>query len=151
MLKNVFCPEMFQVNDSFINLSMHIAPNTKDCITCVLDGAVASLWQPCLNWDQWALPSPHVLKLCFLPLLHTNHNVVPLNTASFAESWTAEVLRRSPILSWLRIMFFNRRLLPIVIAFVTFKIISLSAQIVAQVTIECQDSAGNYFGYSWIG
>ena len=68
MLKNVFCLERFQMNDSFINLAMHIAPNTKDCITCVLDGAVASLWQPCLNWDQWALPSPHVLKLCFLPL-----------------------------------------------------------------------------------
>ena len=58
---------------SFINysynygtISMHIAPNTKDCITCVLDGAITSLWQPCLNWDQWALPSPHVLKMRFL-------------------------------------------------------------------------------------
>ena len=79
-------------------------------------------------------------------------------------------------------MFFNRRCLSIVLAFVTFKIISLSAQIVAKVTIECrakiifantlfinilemdakmgtehesmggfEDSAGNYFGYSWIG
>ena len=78
---------------------MHIAPHTRDCVTCILDGAIAGLWQPCLNWDQWALPSPHVLKLCFLPLLHTNHIVVRLNTALFAESWTAEVLRRSPILS----------------------------------------------------
>ena len=74
---------------------MHIAPytNIDDCITCVFDGAVASLWQPCLNWDQWALPSPHVLKMCFLTILWVFY------TALFAESWTAEVVRRVPILS----------------------------------------------------
>ena len=89
----MFCLDKFQLTESFINdsyiyrtISLHIAPPTKDCITCVLDGAVAGLWQPCLNWDQWALPSPHVLKLCFLPLLHTNQIVVPLYTAQLEEN-----------------------------------------------------------------